>query len=342
MNSLASRSLHHLPPMRRFLLPFAVLAATFVISNVFAQSVVTDPVGFYSASALTGKSLALSLSLDNTPANFSGPASAVTASTVMTNSAGWTVNAFGPFASNPHIIRILSGTGVGQQFRIASNTADTLTLTTNGTDLTTVMAAGNRYEILTTNTLASVFGATGTGLLTNADPQQADNVLINIGTGWLTFFNDGTKWLRVSGGTASQNNVAILPEQAVLFVRRGATDLPLTVVGSVPTTNLITPLPANKSTFLANRFPVDTTLVGLGLSSLPGWTPGSDPNTADNVLLNIGTGWLTYYYDGTKWLRVSGGTGAQNPTIKTGSAVLIVRRAGSDIVYNQPLPYVLN
>ncbi len=351
--------------MRRFLPLVCTVALISAASLGFAQSVTTTPVGFITSSVAANKSAPLSFPLSN-PAAYQAAATAVTTTTIQTTGAGWTTNAYGPFASNPYVVRFVTGALTGRHFRIASNTSDTLTITVpSGTPDLTGAAAGNQYQIVQLPTLGTLFGTDNSNLVvfgtnaatdkikTDPDPTVADNVLINIGGAWLTYWNTGTQWQRVAGGSGSQNNTALTPELGILFVRHDQVNpLPaFTVLGAVPTTNLVTDLPANKNTFLANRFPVDMKLTtiagspvqpGFDFDQLAGWNKNADSTLADNVLLNINGAWLTYWHTGTQWQRVSGGTGAQNPTIKAGTAVLIVRRAGSNIVFNQSLPYALN
>jgi hypothetical protein len=245
-----------------------------------------------------------------------------------------------------------TGTAIGRQYRIASNTSDTLTLAT-GSDLTGV-AAADQYQIFASETLQSLFGTNGQingqSLNTNADPTLADNILLRGGSSWLTYFNDGTQWLRQGPGTLS-NTVAVPPEQGFLFVRRGATNYNFTALGAVPITNLKTDFPINTITSFGNRFPVDTTLVALGLDTQPGWNKNTDPTLADNVLVRGGSSWITYYYDATQggptngnpgsWVRQGPGTINQNPTIPIGTSVVVVRRGGSLVTLNQTLPYTL-
>jgi uncharacterized protein (TIGR02597 family) len=330
-------------PLRPHLLAIAtasLLTLPFIAADrAFAQAATatTDPVGFTTVTVPANSIRALSRPLDEIP-KFAAGVSARTTNTITTTGAGWTANAYGPFGSNPHLIRVLSGTSKGRQFRIVSNTTDTLTLTTT-VDLSTVIANNDRYEILPVPTLASVFGQTGAGLVTNADPTLADNVQIRGTTAWITYYNDGSNWLRQGPGTVS-NTTAILPENGLVFVRRGGS-YDFTNVGAVPTTNLQTELPANRTTSLSNRFPVATKLVGLGLQSIPGWNSNADPALADNVLVRGTTAWITYYYDGSSWIRQGPQTPNQNPTIGIGTSVVVVRRAGTDVTLNQALPYTL-
>ncbi len=328
--------------MRRSTSLLAALALTLSPAIIFGQSVVTTPVGFTSVVVNANSIKALSLPF-NTPPDFAAAISTVNAGalTIQTTSAGWGVNAYGPFGSNPHVVRLVSGAAIGRQYKIASNTSDTLTLVA-GSDLTGV-ASTDTYQIFPTATLQSLFGATGTGLNVNADPTLADNVLLRGSSSWITYFNDGTQWVRQGPGTVS-NNVAVSPEQGFLFVRRAGTAYTFTALGAVPITNLQTDFPANQITAFGNRFPVDTNLVGLGLDLQPGWNKNADPTLADNVLVR-GSSWITYYFDPTagvnSWVRQGPQTPNQNPPILTGTSVVVVRRAGSNVTLNQALPYTL-
>ena len=328
--------------MKRSLLIAAIAASSLSLGEFAAaqNTVATDPVGFTSSTVAAGRTGALSLPLDNMPA-FVGPVSNRTSNTIQTANAGWTAGDFGPFTSKPHVIRVLSGAAQGRQFRISSNTTDTLTLTTGSTDLTTALANGDRYEILPVDTLSSLFGQNAAGLVTGTDPNTADNVLIRGSAGWLTYYNDGTNWLRQGAGSTPQNNVPILPETGALLVNRGTSAFSFTLTGAVPTTKLKTDLPANRLTILGNRFPVGTTLVALGLHTSAGWNSNADPALADKVLFRGANGWLTFYHDGANWLRQGAGSTPQNPAIAVGTAVLVDRRAGTDVTLEQQLPYNL-
>jgi len=366
--------------------PFHAITLTLLVSvslaaSVPAQSVTTatNPVGFISSSVAANSSAALSFPLDNLP-DFSGAVSSFTTTTITTTGAGWTTNQFGSGSfnttnTNPHVVRMITGALTGRHFKISGNTGtasaqatDTLTIT--GTPNLTGIAAGDQYQIIAVNTLGSVFGtananlkvfgpnATTDKIKTDASNAVADNVLINVAGTWLTFWNTGSQWQRVSGGTGSQNLVVLMPEQGFLFVRHDTVNpLPaFTALGAVPiANNLVTDLPGSTNTFLANRFPIDMKLTtiagppvqpGLDLNADPNWVKNANANLADNLLLNVNGTWLTYWHTGpsstNQWQRVSGGTGAQNPTIKAGTAMLIVRRGSNPIVFSQTRPYGLN
>jgi uncharacterized protein (TIGR02597 family) len=333
---------------------FPIIAALLLAASLVSAQVASDPAGFTTLTALAGKTAALSLPMDNLP-DFSAAVSARTSSTIQTTGAGWTTNAYAPFSSNPHIIRMLSGASVGRQFQIVSHTSDTLTLTNNGTDLTTIIANGDRYEILAVDTLLSLFGAGAPNFshttAVQIDSAQVDNILIRGSAGWLTYYYDDVQghWQRQAGGTTNRDNTPLLPDQGFLFVRRSGTDYTLILTGGVPTTNLKTDLPNNKTTEFPNRFPIATTLAGLGIHLFPAWIKDTNsasptPEADDNILIRGSAGWLTYYYasDIGHWQRQGGGTtNRDNIPIDIGASVLVVRRPGTDITLDQVRPYTL-
>jgi uncharacterized protein (TIGR02597 family) len=344
------RSLRKSIPMRSFKFITAAFALSLCVAVTLPgqTTVSTVPVGFYTLTAPAGRTSAFAMSLDNL-SNFQGAVSAVTTNTIQTTNAGWNNNAYGDFTNNPHIVRMLTGTSAGRQFQIASNTADTLTL--NASNVNSGVAVGDSYAILPVDTLSSIFG--GTGLYMDPDPNKADNVLVRGTLSFRTYFHNGQHFL-IAGDTqmVSQDTAAILPEQGFLIVRRSttpqgqaATALTLTRVGSVPASRLKTDLPANRTTPLPNRFPVDTTLGALGLQSVPGWLPhASDAAQADNVQIRSTLSWQTFYFDNSHWVLAgdTGHTSQDSKSIPIGTLMLVTRRPGANITFDQTLPYSLN
>ncbi len=333
------------PHMRR-LVPLSFILTIALAGFVNAQSVTTAPVGFNTITVSINTTRALSLPFNKTP-DFASAVSAVTSNTIQTTGAGWTTNAFGPFVGNPanaHVIRMMTGAAIGKQFRILSNTSDTLTLIA-GTDLTGV-AAGDQYQIFATETLQSLFGANGQingqSVNTSSDSTIADNVLLRTGSSWNTYYNNGTQWLK-QGTDSPSNTVAVPPEQGFVFVHRGGTAYTFTALGAVPVTNLKTDFPANSTSSFGNRFPVDTTLAGLGFQNNAAWNKNADPTLADNVLIKnpAGGGWSTFYHDGTQWLKQSTGSPSDTQPIAIGTSVVVVHRGGGLLTLEQTLPYTL-
>lgn len=323
---------------RWFVSGFAATVSYFGATVLAQTEVATEPVGFTSVIVAPGAASALSLPLNNRPV-YHGVVSSLANNTIQTGHANWAVNAYGPFNIRPHVVRLLSGTSQGRQFKVVSNSADTLTLISDEGSLTTLIATGDQYEILPVATLATLFGATAPKLLVNPDPESADNVLVRGAFGWLTYYNDGTQWLRQGAGRTNQNNVPILPEQGLLLVRRANSAMGFMVKGVAPTTNLKTDLPADKVTFLGNRFPINSSLTKLKLDDVAGWRSNVNPAAADTVLMRESSGWVTYFHNGSTWVKQGGGSTPQNPVIPYGVSVLVVREAGVSLTLDQPLPY---
>jgi hypothetical protein len=313
-------------------------AAALITRLACAQThVATAPVGFTTVIIPAGEVRALSLPLNNFPA-YSGIISSLSGNTIQTLNANWS-SSFGPFESNPHVVRFLSGANKGGQFKVVANTQDTLTLSASNSEVAASLSAGDRYDILPVATLQSLFGSNAPGLIHNPNSNLADNVLLRGAFGWLTYYNNGAQWLRQGAGYTAQNTVAILPERGFLLVRRGYTPLMFTVAGAVPVTNLRAALPAGKVTALGNRFPADLRLSDLKLNQLPEWVANSTATAADSVLIFENSAWRTYYHNGIHWLSEELGLGPQDPIIALGTSVLIVRVAGTDAILDQAPPY---
>jgi uncharacterized protein (TIGR02597 family) len=313
-------------------------AAALITRLACAQThVATAPVGFTTVTIPAGEARALSLPLNNFPV-YSGVISSLSGNTIQTLNANWSTS-FGPFESNPHVVRFLSGKNKGGQFRVLANTQETLTLNASNSEVAASLSAGDRYDILPVATLQSLFGSNAPGLMHNTNSNLADNVVLRGAFGWLTYYNDGAQWLRQGGGYTSQNTVAVLPERGFLLVRRGYVHLMFTVAGAVPVTNLRATLPAGKVTAFGNRFPADLRLSDLKLNQIPEWVANSEATAADCVLIYENSGWRTYYHNGIYWLSEEFGLDPQDPIIALGTSVLIARLAGTDAILDQAPPY---
>lgn len=354
--------------MRRFI-PLCVALAAFVsASAVFAQSVTTIPVGFTAptitaaASATSPKGTVVSVPF-YAIADFQGAVSAVDSTNQLSLSgAAFTPSpAAGDLVTVPHLARMKSGSSAGRFFKITANTATQLTLDTTvaGYTLTTgapsntqaQVVVGDSVEILPAHTLGSLFGTSTVPFQTGASANAADDVYIwnKTNQNFDVYFHNGTSW-RKSGSLANQNSFVVLPDQGLFILRRATTDLPLTFLGTVPSTTERTDFVGPLSTFLSSRFPVDFTLAGttnpLNLQTLPSWQTGSSANAADNVYIwdVAGQKWDIYFHNGTSW-RKSGSLANQNTTVvPLGTAMFVLRRsaaAGNNSTLVQLLPYTL-
>lgn len=327
----------------------AIAAALFVASGTlaFADTATTDPVGFFTkALAASGGSTRVSSAVSfplYRPPVYTAAATSVTdgspTSTCQVNgfNAGTT-----DVITNPHLLRVKAATDtshVGRFFLITAASGDQLTLST--TTLSASLSIGDTCEVLPANTLASVFGNPPVaGWQQGASANSADNIYVWSGTGWLTYFysNSSGSWLQ-SGSFGPKNNTILYPDEGVFIARLGTSPISLVTTGTVPTTTERTDMNAAGSTFMSNRFPVDTQIGAIGIQSTTGWVSGSSANTADKVLVWNGTGWLTYFYNGTNWKKSGFFGNFDTDVIAAGTSIFVTRASATATTLVQSLPY---
>jgi hypothetical protein len=232
----------------------------------------------------------------------------------------------------------------------SANTATTLAIdASEGVDLSALSIiadayAGDVYQIYAADTLAIAL-PTSAGVLGGSSPTTADNVSLNSGGIWRTYyFNTNlNRWTQMALGSPDASNVPIHPDAAVQYSRLGDTAMTLRIIGEVPRTSRRASITNQGVTFLASGWPVDLTLKNSQLHNTPGWRASVLANSADTVLLNTGGIWRKYYYDGSNWRQVALGSPISDSLVlPIGSALLIDRAAGSgSAIITQAMPYSL-
>jgi len=333
-------------PFRSRILPLAaaIVGGALPIAAFAQTTATTTPVGFVTVtvpaatSSTTPSSAPIAIPLYNSAA-FQGTVSSVDSSSAFSLSgAAFTANQYSS-SSAPYFVRMMSGTNVGRFFLITSNTTTQLTVNANGVNLTTLLTVGDSAQIVPANTLSSVFGATATGFQTGVDASSSDNVYLWNGTGWDLYYNNGTNWKK-SGSLLSQNNVIVYPDEGLFISRRATTGpLTLTVLGTVPSTTEQSDLAGAGSSFVPNRFPVDTQLGSIGFQNSPNWTSGPAAGQADDVYIWNGTGWDVYYYNATNWKKSGSLLTQDTKVIPAGTAVFVTRVNSAPAFLAQSLPY---
>ena len=308
----------------------------------------TVPVGFTTTAvtpatdANTPSSQVLSVPFYQPAAYAAAVTSVDSATQFSSSSASWTASQFAQTGA-PYLVHFKSGSSVGRYFLISANTTNQLTVVPRGYSLTTTVAASDTFEIVPANTFGTLFGTTSVPLQTGTTSDVADDIYLWNGSGFSVYYHNGSIW-KLSGSLANQNNTVIYPDEGLFLVRRATTSLSLNFVGTVPSVTERSDVFGPASTFLANRFPVDTTLTAVGFQNLPSWQTGTTSDVADNVYIWNGSSWVVYYYNGTNW-KASGILGSQDSKIiPTGSAVFVVRKStatGTNGTLAQVLPYTL-
>jgi len=354
--------------MKKLNVTLAILVAAVMAGNA-QTSVSSEPVGYVNVKITAGTGTAKKLSYlsfplldkDVSAGKTRGTITGVTSTTITDSTAGWTPGGLsGP--TTPCLIGITSGTAVGRIFHISSsaitggavgttaNTATTITIssldTTSGTDpVAAGVTVGDSYEIYGCDTLASLLGSPSTtGVLSGASAAVADSVVMIVNGTASTFFHNGTRWTKVTVGNPDASNTPVLPYYGLAYSRLKNTEITLTTLGTVPTKARKTQIKNSGLTLFSQYFPVDATLLSLGLQNTPGWTANASSNLADKVVLVSGGTASTYWYSGTGWKRVTVGSPSADTTAITAGAMIYINRYGSTpgfSTYSLPLPYTL-
>tara|TARA_B100001093_G_C26822611_1_gene1012554 strand:- start:1120 stop:2133 length:1014 start_codon:yes stop_codon:yes gene_type:complete len=289
---------------------FVALSCLFAFVSQ-AQSVSSTPVGYVtqtiSAGTGTGRvftPIALPLYSPSSVANATGAIGSVSAT-------GFTVTGASfpslSDAATPYAVRITSGTLAGVNLHISANTADSITVdfSLSSVSSTSGLVADDTYEIIEVDTLNSLLGGPADEVIFSAATQaDADVVYVFSGGAWLSYFHNGTNWVRKSGrSTIISDDLPLTADRAILFSRISASSTSYILTGTVPSTNSTLKLNGSGLSYLANNTPTDITLANLGLEAVTGFENGA---TGDSIYLYTNGSWLKYNFDGTNWIRKSG------------------------------------
>ncbi len=333
-----------------------------------AQEAATVPSGVVSLSIPAGTGAGKTTSLISLPlletATLDGKSvgtfSSVTSTTFSDTSAGWTPGELST-VSQPKILLITSGAAEGHMFLISTtastqNTATTATISTADSivaDLTTLGiltgANGDTYRILNCDTLATLFGTPETtGVLGGTSANTADSVILVVNGSASTYYykTDATpnRWTKVAPGNPDASATPVLPYYGIQYSRLGTSPIELTVTGDVPADPRKTFVKNSGTTFLAQYWPVDSTLSSTGISSLQSWVSGASTNVADTVIITSNGSASTFWFDGTNWRKAAPGNPISNTTvIPTCSTVSMVKKGSASgySILSQSLPYTL-
>jgi len=333
------------------ILPLLFATAALAIP-AHAQNATTTPVGAmtYTINAYSTKAIALplqdSISLDFVGRS-SGVISSLTSNTITATEAGWTPGALS-VAATPFFIKITSGAQEGRLLEIstsvaAQNTATTVTVANQGTDLSTLGiltgATGDTFQIIPADTLGSLFGTSTFG---GTSYKTSDNIQRWTGVNWQTFYyNTANNRWQSSTSTNSANNVILRPDTGYLYVRRGSTPINLAFYGTVPIDPAKIIVRNSGGSYIGNSFPVDVALSTF--SGIPGWVSTDSPTTSDRVSRWNGTQWQKFYFDSVdnRWELTTTRANASAVKIAFGTPVMIERvgTAPGIATLSQPLPY---
>lgn len=276
----------------------------------------TQPVGLMSLRVPATSNRALSLPLDPAPTHVG------TIARVSKRGVVWRLDPQqvsqvhrqrGPLA-----LRVLTGPSTGMSFRLTAARETSATLAAEE-DLRRLLRAGDQFEILEADTLATVFGADGRGLQRSRNPDAADIVQLVRDGKWQSFYHDGTAW-RLQGDVRrrNRNGTVLLPGQGFIFTRRATKPLELAVLGETPDDNPTHALRRGTQVLVSSP---SATAFRLSDLDVRGLRPG------DIAHVLVGRDWRAYTYRARKWVDERGKATASGPALAPGTAVLLTRAA---------------
>lgn len=352
--------------MKRSILLAATLTGSLLLTHVInAQTVATDPVGFVQPFS-TGSSNPNMLANSDTnvsvpftrPPEFVGATSAATTNTLTVSGSPWTAHQFQYNAgANQHntyyaLVGPHSTTNPkeGRMYQVSDNTANQLTLTTGGDDISSV-AANTQILVIPYHTLSTVFPATDAGVSFIASANQftrQTQILIpayngvgtNLSAGATYFYMNGHWRLFGESGLPSRDDDA-LPNAGFFTVRNAGTATTLTTLGSVLTKKTTIPLftrtGGQQDNFVSVVRPVDVKLSDLGLITSGAFQASPNQFTrVDNLLVfdhaspvQNRSASATYFYMNNAWRKFgeAGLPDRSNDIISAGDGFIIRKGA---------------
>lgn len=320
-------------------LPLLILVVAGLISAQESRaqtSVATNPVGYVQLTCTAASDTIVAVPFTQSSA-FVGTVAAVSGSTVtVSGTSVWTANQFvysgsGSSTYYAQLGPYTSGTDPkdGSYYTVVSNGTNTLTLSLNGDNLSTV-PVGSQISVIPYWTFGTVFppSASGTSFIASASPlvRQTQIFVPNYsGAGDFlaaasTYYFYNGAWRLVGDLASNSHNDDILIPDGYVTVRNPSASTVLTAMGNVLTGNFMIPLATETSGPQDNAVaicrPVDTTLNNLGLITSGAFTPSSSPlvrqdqifvvSNTETALFKAAT--ATYYYyagtSGTGWRLV--------------------------------------
>ncbi|WOO40725.1 TIGR02597 family protein [Rubellicoccus peritrichatus] len=357
----------------------AVTAASLLLAAPLLTAVTTDPVGAQKHTFKDGSDTAISAPLHSSAAFVGVVGTSGLSGFTITPSGtpGWAAN---QFTDSPHYIIFTSGTREGLFYTVTANTTDSITVEDIGDgDLATQgIVDGDGFTVIPFWTLNTLF-PDGEGFIVSSDVFNPDGVIFftNSGTSGVNLpfdssylYHDGSQgaagWYKVGSlGDGLQNDLPLPPDAYYVVRNNSGADVEMVLAGSVQMANFATIVSrledgSSQDVFIANSFPVATTLAESGLATSPAFTPSPDVFNPldvvfvfdnDTVGINKPLGSSYLYHDGSQgaagWYQIGNlGAGLQDDVevFQPGQGFVIRKAAGlaESEIWMAQAPYLDN
>ena len=244
---------------------------------------------------------------------------------------------------------------IGTIFEIFGSAASKKTLTVRG-DATGLDGAS--YTIRKFRTLADVFGDTNTAGLTTAAGASSSDVIYKVGEedGSVSFlryyyqtapaFAGGNGWRKAGDSNTEMKDLPIYPDEGLIVRRRSASDVSVTLPGSIKTNNSRKSL-LQGFNLVSISYPVERTLDQIGLDDSK-LTSAAGPSDSDVIYMLDASGQFERYYyqtaplfaGGNGWRKAGdSSTDQKDAPIPAGSAIIVLRRNSSAVDWSTAVPF---
>jgi uncharacterized protein (TIGR02597 family) len=285
--------------------------------------IASEPVGFNWLSLQPGGNY-ISIPLHNIPTYRGGVMTLESNILTVCGAPGWNAGQFkAQDGWSQYYVIARSGACQGEWWMVMGNTADTLLLNNRGTDLTTLLSAGDCIELRHVNTMEQVLGSDANGTVPPETPEHwssrsfyplilakddgsgnvGDMVYYAKGLGFEAvsfYFDDGFDtefgWYYNQRGPFGGATMGIYPDQALMVKIAGSHPKSALIMGNVQKSKFVHYLDEGTLSYNAvcNPFPVSAKISASGLHDTAGWRDDTTGNgtvdTADIVRNSIGYG----------------------------------------------------
>jgi len=325
---------------------------------VQAVSVSTSPVGFINLKINgTDNGGMTAISVPMLPqVLYSGVISGAAGSTITDDSATWSDNDYAVADANGNasyyaeITNHTDASKVGTILEITASSGSAKSLTV-GSDATGFDGAS--YSIRKFRTISDVFGADNSAGLTSGSGTSSSDIIYKVGaSGWERYyyqtapaFAGGNGWRKAGDNQTDMQDVAIFPDEGLIVRRRDASDVSITLPGSIKTNNSRTTL-LQGFNLVSLSYPVDVTLESTGLES--NLDSGAGASSSDIIyMINASGQFERYYYQtapafagGNGWRKAGDtSTDQKDTTVSAGNAVIILRRDAAGVDWSTNVPF---